>query len=56
MKIMKKIKELREKYEKEGFVDYVDQGLLEGVELPSLKFVKSTTMRKDNGKKDIELF
>jgi len=24
MKIMKKIKELREKYEKEGFVEYVD--------------------------------
>lgn len=52
---MKKIKELREKFEKEGSIEYLDQGLLEGApEMPSLKFVKSTTMRrdtKDNNKK-----
>jgi len=50
---MKKIKELREKFEKEGFVKYLDQGLLEGSpELPNLKFTKSTTLReKDPSKK-----
>lgn len=54
---MKKIKDLREKFEKEGFVEYLDQGLLEGAELPTLKFVKSTTMRKetkDGNSKKIE--
>jgi hypothetical protein len=50
IKIMKKIKDLREKFEKEGFIEYLDQGLLEGApELPSLKFMKSTTMRKADG-------
>ena len=29
LRIMKKIKELREKYEKEGKITYIDQGLLE---------------------------
>jgi hypothetical protein len=52
LRIMKKIKELREKFEKDGYIEYLDQGLLEGSELPSLKFVKSTTMKRDTGKKD----
>lgn len=50
IKIMKKIKDLREKFEKEGFVEYLDQGLLEGApELPTLKFMKSTTMKEKAG-------
>lgn len=49
IKAMAKIKEMREKFEKEGFVEYIDQGLLEGApELPTLKFMKSTTMKRDN--------
>ena len=61
IKIMKKIKDLREKFEKEGFVEYLDQGLLEGTpELPTLKFMKSTTMKKNknddnSGKNSIKI-
>lgn len=35
-KVMKKIKELREKYEKEGKIQYLDMGLLEGSEGPNI--------------------
>ena len=52
LRIMAKIKELREKFEKEGSIEYVDQGLLEGIELPKLQFMKSTTMR-DRGIKTV---
>ena len=45
MKVMAKIKELREKFEKDGSIEYLDQGLLEGVEQPKLVFMKSTTLR-----------
>jgi len=55
MRIMKKIKDLREKFEKEGYVEYVDQGLLEGSELPTLKFMKSSTMKRDTKDKEIHL-
>lgn len=44
-KVMKKVKELREKYEKDGKIEYLDHGLLELPEdMPQLKFQKSTTM------------
>jgi len=47
VRVMKKIKEVREKFEKEGVIRYLDQGLLEvAPELPTLKYVKSTTMAK----------
>ena len=36
MKVMAKIKELREKFEKDGSIEYLDQGLLEGIEQPKL--------------------
>ena len=29
MKLTKKVKEMRDKYEKEGFIEYLDHGLLE---------------------------
>lgn len=29
MKLSKKVKEMRDKYEKEGFIEYLDHGLLE---------------------------
>lgn len=51
MKIMAKIKELREKFEKEGSIEYIDQGLLEGIDAPKLSFVKSTTLRETGQKK-----
>lgn len=44
-KIKKKLKEIRDKYEKDGFIEYTDQGLLEmPSEVPALKFQKSTTL------------
>jgi hypothetical protein len=52
MKLTKKIKEMREKYEKDGFIEYLDHGLLEvspDDQLPTapvlMKMAKSTTMR-----------
>ena len=45
MKVMAKIKELREKFEKDGTIEYLDLGLLEGIEQPKLQFMKSTTIR-----------
>ena len=45
IKVNKKVKEIREKYEKEGSIEYLDMGLLEMPDdVPVLKFQKSTTM------------
>lgn len=45
-KVMKKIKELREKFEKEGAICYIDPGLLEEKDGLSLKFARSQTFAK----------
>lgn len=45
-KMMKKIKELREKFEKEGTILYIDPGLLEDIQAPSLQIVRSHTFAK----------
>lgn len=49
-KMMKKIKELREKYEKEGSICYLDQGLLEEPDVMSLKMAKSHTIVYEGNK------
>ncbi len=46
VRIMKKIKEVKEKFDKEGKIEYLDQGLLDDVEAPQLKFIKSTSIRE----------
>lgn len=43
LRIMKKIKEVREKFEKDGKISYIDAGLFENVESPPLRIVKSST-------------
>ena len=43
---MKKIKELRETFEKEGAICYIDPGLLDEKEGLSLKFARSHTYAK----------
>jgi hypothetical protein len=47
MKVMKKLNELKTKFEKEGHIEYLDMGLLEDLpeDVPALKFQKSTTMK-----------
>ncbi len=48
-KIKKKLKEIRDKYEKDGFINYTDQGLLEmPTDVPTLKFQKSTTLQRSS--------
>jgi len=51
-RVMKKVKEVREKFEKEGRIEYLDLGLLEPEEgqLPVLKFQKSTTFAPQRAK------
>jgi hypothetical protein len=51
-KIMKKIKELREKFEKEGSISYIDFGLIEDGEIPSLKWTRSHTYKQKDKKID----
>jgi hypothetical protein len=54
-KVMKKIKELREKFEKEGSISYIDPGLLEeSGESPILKVTRSHTLKSNYKKKEIE--
>ena len=50
-KLMKTIKELREKFEKESKISYVDAGLLEEPAALGLKMVKSHTLRMDKKEK-----
>jgi hypothetical protein len=51
-KITKKIKELREKLEKEGNICYIDSGLLEEPSVTSLKMARSHTI-KENARESI---
>jgi hypothetical protein len=46
LKVMKKVKEIKDKFSKDGFIHYMDNGLLEepGEEPVLNKFHKSTTM------------
>lgn len=53
LRIMNKIKEIRAKYEKEGSIIYVDQGLLDdGPDAPALKIVRSSTLNRAQASKD----
>lgn len=44
MKVMEKLQKLKEQYDKEGYVKYIDSGLLDDVEPTTLKFVRSHTI------------
>lgn len=43
-KMKKKLQELREKFEKDGSISYIDNGMLENMDAPSLKLAKSHSL------------
>ena len=50
-RVMKKVRDVKEKFDKDGHIEYIDPGLLDHeVELPKLKFQKSTTYAPDRSK------
>jgi len=50
IKVKNQIKEVFDKFKKDGFIEFIDFGLIEPEESPVLKFKKSTTIAPANKK------